>query len=162
MKGIQEKEVYTPDEWAIISEALKNYTLEHDNGIYVCIGAYFTDCDICYQETNYYTASCDFNAPYLEYREYKNIETGRVFRAYSSLEYVRSYARRYATLISDFERKATILNPTNSNKNDNDYEKVRREYFTAALEYGDEVAQEIILKRYPKISALKSKRKRGR
>lgn len=155
LKGIKEKTVYTIDEWQVISEFLKGYETEDPTNIYVCTGATLTECDICYQETNYYERKCSIYDPYLEYREYKNIETGAYVKAYYDIRYVRPYARKYAKLISDFEKDVIVLHPCKTDDPDNGYEQVRKYYFETALKYGEEVAEDMVLRKYPKVLPYK-------
>lgn len=160
LKGIKEKSSYSFDEWKVISDVLKDYTVDSSNGIYVCTGSYLTECSICYQETNYYTQSCDFDDPYLEYRTYMDIETGHFFKAYYRREYAASYMRNRVTLIKDFEARTIVLNPFNTNKNDNGFEIVRKEFFTTALEKGQEEAKRLVLEKYARMKPYTNAAKR--
>ncbi len=149
--GLSDQKEFTLDEWAFISKLLANYNIEESNGIYVCTGAYYTDCEICYQDTSYYTEPCAFDCNYAEFKLYRDIETGRKTKAYTSLNYV-SYGRlKSAVLTGDFERKNIVLNPFDTHKNDNGYDQVRKDFFTTALEKGENEARKLVLKKYNRI-----------
>ena len=47
-------ELQVDDKWLILNELLKEFQITESNGILVCTNSYLTECDICYQETNYY------------------------------------------------------------------------------------------------------------
>jgi len=73
LKGIKEDKTLDIDEWKIIREILKDFEITKTNGIYVCTGTYFSDCDICYEDTNYYPRAVNFDSDIAEYRIYKDI-----------------------------------------------------------------------------------------
>ena len=45
----------------ILEQILSSFEITQTNGIYVCTSAYYIDCDICYEETNYYSRNVNIN-----------------------------------------------------------------------------------------------------
>ena len=148
IKGLKE-EFYTFNEWDIIAKILEEYTVDKTNGIYVCIGAYYTDCSNKFKNCS--TTSCSFDDPLLEYRTYRDIETGQFIRAFSSEEFAPHSGRKKAPLINSFENNFVVLNPCNTNVDHNGFNKVRKEFFTIAISSSEEEAKEYILNKYPRM-----------
>ena len=48
------------DKLKVLNDILKNFKITETNGIYVCTGTYITDCDICYEDTTWYTKEVPF------------------------------------------------------------------------------------------------------
>lgn len=124
---------------------LNNFTIKETNGIYVCIGTYYTDCDISYEETTYYTRETDFDNEYAEYRTYCDIEDRTMKTAYLK-PFMSSQV-----LSSEFERNNIVLNPHNSSKNNNGYAEVREKFFMTMIEQGQAKAKKLILNEYPRM-----------
>ena len=92
----------------IISKILSSFTITKTNGIYVCTSAWYTDWEVCYEETNYYSKEVDINSEYAEHKVYTDIESGECIGA--SKESSNSDRRQ---LISNFEQNNIVLNPYN-------------------------------------------------
>lgn len=150
LKGLKEQSSYSYSEWDILAKILEDYTVDKTNGIYVCIGAYYNDYSIKYGN-KYSVTSCSFDDPCLEYRTYRDIETGQFIRAYSSEELAPRSGRKKAPLINSFEKCFIVLNPFNTNKEDNGFNIVREEFFTIALNSSEEEAKNYILNKYPRM-----------
>lgn len=132
----------------ILFSILRNFTITETNGIYVCTGTFASDCDICYEETTWYSRLIDFDSKDAEYREYCDIEDSRLITAYTKQDNLSRYAH---LLASEFEKNNIVLNPYNSGKNRNGYEEVREEFFVNAIEKGQGKAKKLILDKYPRI-----------
>ena len=146
LKGINEQSLII-DEWSIIEKILEDYKLTETNGIYVCTGAFYEDCDICYQETTYYTRSTDLFSELAEYRIYRDIESGIARKAFlksSSME-------KSIVLANQFEQENIVLNPYGTSKNKNGYNEVRKTFFIEAIKNGQPKAKQLILKQYSKM-----------
>lgn len=146
LKGINEQTLII-DEWPIIKKILEDYKLTETNGIYVCTGAFYEDCDICYQETTYYTRSTDLFSELAEYRIYRDIESGIARKAFlksSSME-------KSIVLANQFEQENIVLNPYGTSKNKNGYNEVRKTFFIEAIKNGQPKAKQLILKQYSKM-----------
>lgn len=146
LKGINEQSLII-DEWSIIEKILEDYKLTETNGIYVCTGAFYEDCDICYQETTYYTRSTDLFSELAEYRIYRDIESGIARKAFlksSSME-------KSIVLANQFEQENIVLNPYGTSKNKNGYDEVRKKFFIEAIKNGQPKAKQLILKQYSKM-----------
>lgn len=149
LNSITVKELKDDDIRGILQLILRNFTITETNGIYVCTGTFFTDYDICYEDTNYYTKSTDFDSKYAEYRIYRDIEDGKTRRAYLKLD---DNKRRYHELLSSqFEENNIVLNPYNSSNNENGYAEVREDFFTTAVDKGQSKAKKLILEKYPRM-----------
>lgn len=149
LSNVKVKELKDDDKRAILHSILENFTITETNGIYVCTGSFYTDYDICYEETNYYTKSTDFDSKYAEYRIYRDIEDGKTRRAYLKLD---DNKRRYHELLSsEFEGKNIVLNPNNSPNNENGYAEVREKFFVTAVDKGQAKAKKLILEEYPRM-----------
>lgn len=132
----------------ILFSILENFTITETNGIYVCTGTFFRDCDICYEETTYYSSAIDFDSKYAEYRIYCDIENGRRQTAYMKKE---DFSRCSRLLATEFEESNIVLNPYNSEKKQNGYDEVREKFFMTAIEEGQGKAKKLILDQYPRI-----------
>ena len=130
----------------IINQILSTFTITKTNGIYVCIEAYYIGCDICYEDTNYYSRSVDINSSQAEFRIYTDIENGKIFKATSKNENKRIY--NYP-LFNEFELNNTVLNPYNTSINNNGYNDVKYDFFETAIKDGQAKAKKLILSKYP-------------
>lgn len=142
-----DKQVLTIDEWEIIKKILEDYKLTQTNGIYVCTGAFYEDCNICYQETTYYTRAVDLFSELALYRSYRDIESGVVKHAYLDATEIG----KSVVLAKDFEQENIVLNPYGTNKNKNGYDEVRKTFFIEAIKNGQPKAKQLILNRYNKM-----------
>lgn len=143
------------DKWFILEELLKEFKITESNGILVCTGNYIVECRICYQETDYYTKEVPFDDPYTRYQIFQDIETSKVHTAYIDKYIERKieeenkyyttikmtpsefcYKRYGRRLVSELMEKYIILNPYNSSKKDNEFDEVRKDFFTTAIEKG--------------------------
>lgn len=156
------------DKYVILNELLKKFEITESNGILVCIGNYLPIREIIYQETNCYEKKVEFDNEYIHYQKFKDIETNRIYKAYTD-SYIQksfekdSYYRYYLTpseycyklfnkyLVSELKEKYTILNPYNTIKNDNGFNEVRKDYFITSIEQGQTKAKQLILKKYPQM-----------
>lgn len=144
LKGLKEEIKNTCDEWYFIKKILREYKIKETNNIYVLTGTYFTDCYINYQETDYYEKEVPFDSENAEYRIYKNIENETCKKAYLSEEFF-GYPQ---ILVNEFEQNNIVLNPYNSNKNEEIYEQIRKDFFTETLNKGQVKAKKIVIKKY--------------
>ena len=130
----------------IISKVLSSFTITKTNGIYVCTSAWYTDYEICYEETNYYSKDVDINSEYAESKIYTDIESGECI---SAKRVANSMDIR--PLISNFERDNIVLNPYNTGNNRNGYDEVKLDFFETALKAGQAKAKKLVLNKYPRI-----------
>ena len=158
------------DKWIILEELLKEIDITESNGILVCVGSYVTACSICYQETNYYSREVSFDSGYIEYQQFQDIETSKIYTGYCDSYIQREvdeerkyyprmkiipsefwYKRYGRYLTSELKEKYTLLNPYNSSKNGNGFKEVRKDFFTTAIEKGQPKAKQLILTKYPQM-----------
>ncbi len=163
-------ELQTDDRWLILNKLLKDFQITESNGILVCTGSYLIDCNICYEETDYYVKEVSFDNPYVEYRTFQDIETSKIHTAHmdksiqNELEEENHYSNeikmtpsefchsRYKRLlVSELMAKYIILNPYNTSKNENGFMEVQKDFFTTAIEQGQPKAKELILNKYPQM-----------
>lgn len=137
------------DNLKVLIDVLNKIKITQTNDIYVCTGTFITDCDICYQDTTWYTRAVPFDADYAEYRCYSDIENNHTIRAYTKPEFLRSYNPQIIT--SEFESKHIVLNPYNSNENDNGFNEVKNEFFMNCIDVGQAKSKRLILKKYKRM-----------
>ncbi len=130
----------------ILNDILKDYKITKTNGIYVCTSAYYMDCHISYEDTEYYTQDVNINSEYAEHKTYRDIESGKVVRAIQKKE--QNYAR---PLISVFENEEIVLNPYNTGKDLNGYYEVRMDFMEEAINKGQAQAKRLVLSKYKKM-----------
>ena len=128
----------------ILSDILLNYKVTSTNNIYVATRAYFLDCIICYQETNYFRSNVPINSLEAENKIYKDIES-------ESIVVASSLTDSKMPLISTFERENIVLNPYNTSNNKNGYDDVRLDFFSSSVEQGQAKAKKLILEKYKKM-----------
>lgn len=128
----------------ILSDILLNYKVTSTNNIYVVTRAYFLDCTICYQETNYFRSNVPIKSLEAENKIYKNIES-------ESIVVASSLSDSNMTLISKFESENIVLNPYNTSNNKNGYDDVRLDFFSTSIEQGQAKAKKLILEKYKKM-----------
>ena len=104
-------------------------------------------CNICYQETNYYTYPTDLFSELARYRVYKDVESGVIKHAYLSLKDCDCQA----ILTKDFESKNIVLNPYGTYKNKNGYDEVRKLFFLEAIKNGQPKAKQLVLSKFNKM-----------
>lgn len=132
----------------ILKEVLGNFKVTKTNGIYVCIGAYYTSWSVTYEETDYYNTETSIDSSDAEHKNYMDIESGRLTFHYTE----KADKTNNKVLCSDFEKEHIVLNPYNSSKNLNGYDEVREDFFNFSVKYGQPKAKELILKKYPRIN----------
>ena len=132
----------------ILEHILPTFTITKTNGIYVCTSAYYIDCDICYEDTNYYTRSVDINSNQAEFRLYSDIENGKIIKATR-----RNEAKRIHNypLFNEIESNNIVLNPYNTRENNNGYDEVKYNFFEKAFNDGQAKAKKLVLSKYPRI-----------
>ncbi len=149
LSNVNIRKLKDDDKLAIIHSILRNFTISETNGIYICTGTFYTDYDICYEDTNYYSRETDFDSKYAEYRTYCDIEDGKTRRASIKLD---DLERRYHELSTrEFEEKNIVLNPYNSSDKGNGYSEVRDKFFMTAIDQGQAKAKKLILREYPRM-----------
>lgn len=166
LNNLNINELQPNNKWLILEYLIQKNPITESNGILVCTNSYLTECDICYQETNYYTRTVDFDNKFIEYQEFIDIETYEKHRAYVDKyihEYMSDDSKRKMTpaeychsrfgnyLISELMDKYTILNPHNSSKNYNGFRDVQKDFFTTAIEKGQPKAKQLVLSKYQKM-----------
>ena len=129
----------------ILEQILSSFEITKTNGIYVCTSAYYIDCDICYEETNYYSRNVNINSKYAEHRVYTDIESGQTIKGHKEDDH---YGR---PLMRDFENENIILNPYNTSNNRNGYDEVKMNFFKTSIEKGQAKARKLILSKYPRL-----------
>ncbi len=132
----------------ILEQILSTFTITKTNGIYVCTGAYYVDCDIFYQDTSYYTRSADIDSNIAEYRLYTNIENDKRYKAVKDRT-IRNWDNNPS--FNEFESNNIILNPYNTNVDMNGYNEVKYDFFETALKNGQAKAKKLVLSKYPRI-----------
>ena len=130
----------------IIENILKTFNITKTNGIYVCTNAYYFDCQICYEETDYYQRNVNINSKYAEYKIYNDIENGESIKAIRKQDKYNSYR-----LIDEFEDNNIVLNPFNTSDYMNGYNNVRLDFFENSINYGQVKSKNLLLKKYPRI-----------
>lgn len=170
LNNLNINELQSDDKWLILKELLKEFQITESNGILICTGSYLVTCDICYQETNYYSKEVSFDNPYIEYQTFKDIETNKIHTAYTDKHiqkefeeekkiYTRSqmtlsefcHSRYGRYLVSELMEKYIILNPYNSSKSSNGFNEVQKDFFTTAIENGQPKAKQLVLNKYPRM-----------
>lgn len=146
LSGVKVQQLNADNIKEILFSILENFTITETNGIYVCTGTFFTDYDICYEETSYYSREIDFDSKYAEYRLYRDIENGQRIRAY-----MKQSLRTKKLLTKEFEESNIVLNPYNSSKNSNGYDEVREKFFMSVIEKGQGKAKKLILDQYSRM-----------
>ena len=126
----------------ILYRILNNFVISDSNGIYVCTNSFYDNGfdDDCW------TTCQKIDSNYLEQRTYRDIETGKEYRATCKKFSVYNWP-----LIPEFEKDKIILNPYNSSVNKNGYDEVRTEFFMNAFKYGQEESKRLILSKYPRL-----------
>ena len=144
IKGFENEPIDDKDTRDILKQILGDFKITKTNGIYVCTSAYYIDCHISYQDTEYYTVDVDIDSKYAEKKKYMDIE---------SKEFVIGTTEDdgFNQLIKDFESNHIILNPYNTHKNNNGFEEVRMDFFERALEQGQAKSKRFILDKYPRL-----------
>ena len=132
----------------IIDNILKTFTITETNGIYVCIRAYYIDCDICYEDTHCYTRDSEINSATATFRKYQDIENGKIFNAVKRKEDKRSYNYPF---FSEFEVNNIVLNPYNKGEDNNGYDEVKYDFFNTAIKDGQAKAKKLVLSKYPRL-----------
>ena len=132
----------------ILNQILSTFTITKTNGIYVCTGAYYVDCDICYQDTSYYTRSADIDSNIAEYRLYTNIENDKRYKAVKD-KTIRNWDNNPS--FNEFESNNIILNPYNTNVDMNGYNEVKYDFFNTAIKDGQAKAKKLVLSKYPRL-----------
>ncbi len=126
----------------ILEQILSSYEIKESNGIYVCTRAYYVYWNVCYEDTNYYSKEVAINSPNAEHKIYTDIETGKRIKA---------NREDNEPFIKDFEQSNIVLNPSNTCKNDNNYDEVKFDFFNTALKEGQAKAKKLVLAKYPRI-----------
>lgn len=129
----------------ILNQILTDFNITKTNGIYVCTQASYLDCSICYQDTSYYIKNTKIDAAYADDKTYVDIESGKTIQATKKENY------HNGPLIKEFEKDNIVLNPYNTPRNKNRYDKVRIDFFENALKYGQAKSKQKILKKYPRL-----------
>lgn len=132
----------------MLEHILSSFEITQTNGIYVCTSAYYIDCDICYEDTSYYTKSADIDSNIAEYRLYTNIENDKRYKAVKD-KTIRN--RDNNPSFNDFESNNIILNPYNTNVDMNGYNEVKYDFFNTALKDGQAKAKKLVLSKYPRL-----------
>ena len=130
----------------IIDNILKTFNVTKTNGLYVCTSAYYVNCRICYEDTNYYTENVEIDSEYAKYKIYNDIESGKSIKAARELDKYNSYK-----LINEFEKNNIVLNPYNTNRDMNGFSEVRLDFFENSIKYGQAKSKKILLERYPRL-----------
>lgn len=130
----------------ILDKILENYIITKTNNLYVCIGEFYTDVVINYEETVYRETKTDFNSKHGEYRIYRDVENKKNIKKYlrtDGLEYDnKDKMSKY------FEENNVVFNPFNSKNNNNGYEEVRYDFFINTIECGQAKSRKLLLKKY--------------
>lgn len=129
----------------MLEQILSSFEITQTNGIYVCTSAYYIDCDICYEETNYYSKNVNINSEYAEHRLYTDIESGKTIKGSKEDDH---YGR---TLMRDFENDNIVLNPYNTSNDRNGYNEVKMDFFKTSIDKGQARAKKLILSKYPRL-----------
>ena len=164
-------ELSSTDTWSILEPILNKFKITVSNGILVCTGNYLHECNICYQETSYYTKEVSFDSQDTEYQLFKDIETNKIYQAYTDRHIQRLLAaepknspaknltpREFChttygrCLTSELKTKYTILNPYNFTKKNNGFKEVQKDFFLTAITKGQPTAKQLVLSKYPRIN----------
>lgn len=171
LNRISAERLQVEDIWPILKEILNNFEITDTNGILVYINSYMVESRICYEETDYYTKAVPFDDNDAQWQTFKSIETGKHYEGFID-DYIREefkeakqygcypsisgmslsefcHKRHNCCLVSELMQKYTILYPYNSNKNQNGFEKVRKDFFETAITKGQPSAKKLILSKYP-------------
>jgi hypothetical protein len=130
----------------IIKQILSNFPITKTNGIYICTAAWYSDCDICYEETSYTSRNVSINSSYAESKTYSDIELGNYI--YASKEGSQQFK---IPSIKKFEENNLVLNPYNTSVNKNGFEEVQMLFFETALKDGQARGKRLVLAKYPRI-----------
>lgn len=143
------------DLWVLLKEILKNFKISESNGILAYTGSYFV-CDATYyQEPGYYPVLIKKDdKKNAEYKEFKDIETNKVYRGYndelikqecdipSLEEFCHKKYRSY--LLSELEKQYTLIYPHH------DFEDVQKDFFLTSVEKGQAKARKLVINKNKK------------
>lgn len=154
------------DKWYILNEILKDFQITESNGILVCTGSYFTNRITSYHEIDFEEVPISFTDPYVQYQKFEDIETNKIYTAYTDkgierkINYLKGvkmnpkefcHSRYKCLLVSELIAKYVIFNPYNSSKNKNGFKEVQKDFFLTAIEQGQPKAKQLILSKYPQM-----------
>lgn len=131
---------------SILKYVLKHFEIQETNHIYVLTKVYETRIED-YFENFEYECIVDFDSIHATHKEYKDIENCESVKAYIDPK----NAKITGFYSKDFEEKYIVLNPNNNKDNNNDYDKVRKEFLLNSLIEGQENAIKKLLKKYPRV-----------
>jgi len=131
----------------IINSILKITEFNKSNGIYVCTSAYYMDCQINYEDSEFTKRNVAINSEYADYRIYQDIETEKKVQAAKDIN--NPYFLK--TIMADFERDNIVLNPHNIFTDHNGYNEVRTDFFLNAYNYGQAKSKKLLLEKYPRL-----------
>ena len=132
----------------VVKEVLERISFTESSGLYVCTYAYYTDCDISYEDTSFYYRKVPINSLEAEYRIYMDIENGDIYKGTNNLINKKLYN---LVLFSEFEPSHIILNPYNTCDNQNGYQEVRLDYFKSLLDNSPSKSKKIVLSKYKRL-----------
>ena len=139
--GLEKKENETKRE--ILSRLIENVELTDTNNIWVLISAFKREIDSSYENIYTFLKEIDLNDKNADGRKYINIENLKINIAY--------FDKRFNfDKVDDFEKNNIVLNPNNKTIL-NGFIEIREDFVMNSINYGEDKAKELLLKKYPKL-----------
>lgn len=163
--------------WIVLQEILKEFRITESNKILVCTGYHrILDHSKEWWGGDYNSEKMPFKyakSSLSEYQTFKDIETNKIYIAFKD-DYIQNcidtrkrinaglkydypspseycYSEYGKCLVSEFLSKNTVLNPYNSEENNNGFKDVQKDFFLTAIEKGQPSAKKLVLSKYPKM-----------
>lgn len=140
-------DLFVKEDYELLRKILKNFKITKTNGIYICIDVYYNGLKEDIKNTIWIFEK--INLPYYDKRLYKDIENGKEILGCADNNACQYYSNREYDKI--FNEENIVLNPYNTRKDKNGYEKVRQEFFKNAIKYGQAKSKKLLLRKYPRL-----------
>lgn len=140
--GIEKQKYETIRE--ILSRIISDYKFTNTNNIWVLTSAFKRAVDSCYEDTYTYLKEVDLLDKNADGRKYTNIENLKVNIAFFDKKY------NYDS-VKEFEKNSIVINPKRKNSSMNGLFIVRNEFIANSINFGEEKAKELLLKKYPRL-----------
>ena len=128
----------------ILSRIINELKFTNTNNIWVLTSSFKKEIDSCYEDSYTYLRNTDLLDNKADGRKYINIESLKINIAYFNKKY--NY-----DVVKDFEKNNIVLNPKNSIEDMNGFSIVRNDFIMNSINFGEEKAKELLLKKYPKL-----------
>lgn len=140
-------DLFVKEDYELLRQILKNFKITKTNGIYICVDAYYYGLEEDINNSDLIFEKLDSRI--YDKRLYKDIENGKEILGCTDNNDCQYYSNRVYDKI--FNKENIVLNPYNTRKDKNGYEKVRQEFFENAIKYGQTKSKKILLNKYPRL-----------